>query len=59
MTSNILGVEEQTLDFENVLDSEFHSENFWILDFISKFKIHYMNEFQKREVLANRTNLYY
>ena len=39
MTSNILGVEEFV--YEAVLDSEFHSENFWIQDkennFLKKF----------------------
>ena len=41
----------KTLVSENVLDSELHPENFWILNFVSESKIHLENEFHKKEVL--------
>ena len=33
------------------LDSKFHSENFWILNFVSESKIHFEKRFHKIEVL--------
>ena len=41
----------KTLVSENVLDCEFHSENFWLPNFVSESKIHLENEFHKIEVL--------